>query len=53
MQHHDAITGTHVWSVGKNYKEMMVNSKELAMSGTYGVFGKALKRIAKSQGFEI
>ena len=33
MQHHDAITGTHTWGVGEDYKQMMSDSKLKVIQG--------------------
>jgi len=54
MQHHDAITGTHMWKVGVDYKRMMQDAKDDSLHHEEkGVLDKSLKSVARSQGFEI
>ena len=54
MQHHDAITGTHMWVVGEDYKKMMKDARDDSLHHEEnGVLDKSLKNVARSQGFEL
>ena len=54
MIHHDAITGTHKFRVGENYKEMMRNIVDSVLyNGSHGVVGSGIKKMAYAQGFKL
>ena len=54
MQHHDAMTGTHMKAVGNDYLHMIDQTEEWSLdSERSGILAKELVSIAKSHGIEI
>ena len=50
MQHHDAITGTHILHVGEDYSKIMKDSISHAIEGPLGA---QIKQHASDLGIEI
>jgi len=50
MQHHDAITGTHLETVGIDYRKMM---NETGSKSVKGPLGSQMTRMARHQGIEV
>jgi len=52
MQHHDAMTGTHMLAVGIDYLKMMKTDKLIQFDPS-GRLGHELKSNAKAQGIDL
>ena len=55
MQHHDAITGTHMDRVGIDYKKMMVDTRKNALNSTQrgSLISSQVQLMAKNEGISV
>ena len=53
MQHHDAITGTHLLNVGQDYSKRIRDARKDFLKKIGGIFNERLYQAAKISGYDI